>query len=228
MYVEDLFVAISRRLSVDSFDRLLDEWHRNFIASVHQQIMREKSLSIKQSQMILKLIARLRSPLVRYGMATDDDIDEMLHRPQYRRPLYESPDIRREVRYLGNNILGFRFKQHDVIVSRLRDLHKASVINWGGLQFMTESHLPRPSFNWEHRIWLVQVLHHTLTPILALINEFYFDIDITTMHYLRAAQRSMDQPAIITLSDDGILLATIRDDPLLASWITEVNDGLLL
>lgn len=235
MYVEDLLLAIRDRQygdwpfarPDDRFDGLLaTEWHHDFITSVSDQFTAGKQLSTSQSQTILKLIARVRHPLVRLGMATDDDIDRMLHQPEYRRPLYESVYIPREVRYLGDNILGFRFKFNGIIQAQIESLGRPAITEWVRLQRHLDL-LPRPRFNWDQRIWLVPVLRHNLAKLTALINEYRFATDRAVTDYLRLARHSYDQPSAFIVQD-GVILGKVCDHPLLAAWITEVSDGLAL
>lgn len=212
MYVEDLLLAIQAR-NPSVFDGLINEWYVGFIASVSRHVRAGKQLSTSQGTTILKLIVQVRRPLVRHGMATDDDIDNMLHQPEYRRPLYESTHIPREVRYLGDNCLGFRFKQNDLIVETIKALGHDS--------------LPRPRFQWEQRIWVVPVWRHNLQKIMTLVNEYQFNLDAETTAYLRLARQSIDQPSTFVLAEEhGVILANVCDDPLLAAWIE--TDGIML
>lgn len=234
MYVEDLLLAIHKRVSWSTlhpgFDGLLNTWHLNFIGNVGAHVEAGKQLSTNQSATILKLISRLRQPIIRYGLATDDDIAQMLRYPEYRRPLYESPNIPREVRYLGDNVLGFRFKQNDVIAALIRDLGHPTPTEWASdwarMRKLTDL-LPRPQFNWQYRLWTVPVMRHNLSRITALINEYRFNLDADATAYLRLARQSLDRPSACVVTDD-VILANVCDNPLLAGWITCVNDGIIL
>ena len=234
MYVEDLLLAIRDRLYFErfshGFDGLVSDWHRNFVTDVSSHIEAGKQLSTNQSTVILKLIAKVRKPLVHYGMATDADIDDILRHPEFRRPLYESPNIPREVRYLGDNILGFRFKQNDMIAALVRDLGRPAPtdckFDWAKMRKLNDL-LPRPQFNWQHRLWVVPVLRHNLSRIVKLINEYRFDVDPSATAYLRLARDSLDRPSAFTLADE-VILGNVCDNPLLAAWVTCVSDGIIL
>jgi hypothetical protein len=226
MYVEELLISIqSRMLRGHSFDGLLDDpWYQKFLQSVGNQIQNNKPLSTKQGAMILKLIARARIPIVVYGMATDDDIDEMLRRPFYRQPLYESVHIPREVRYLGDNLLAFRFRQDDNIVQSIKNCELVST-DWLGLK---RKLLPAPQFDWDHRLWVVPVWRHNIAALTSLIMEYHFTADQVTIDYLELAHNSLDQSSAFVIHDQDVILANVCDNPLLAGWITEVIDGLVL
>jgi hypothetical protein len=226
MYVDDLLLSIRARLRIsrpDAFDDLLNDWDRDFLTSVASQVAASRRLSTNQGATLLKLIGRLRHPLIRHGMATDDDLDQMLRYPEYRQPLYPSVVVRREVRYLGDNILGFRFKANEMMAASIRAF---------GVPPTTEvcyntALLPRPRFDWDHRLWLVPVLRHNVAAIIAFVHEYRFDIDGATLAYLRLARNSRDQSSAFAITND-VILANVCDDPFLAGWITEVSGGLTL
>lgn len=226
MYVDDLLLSIRSRLRIrwpDPFDDLLNDWDRDFLTSVASQAAAGRALSTNQGATLLKLISRLRHPLIRHGMATDDDLDQMLRCPDYRQPLYPSIVVRREVRYLGDNIVGFRFKANEMLTASIRAF---------GVPPTTEvcsntELLPRPRFDWDHRLWLVPVLRHNVTTIIAFIHEYRFDADAAALAYLRLARNSRDQSSAFAITDD-VILANVCDDPFLAGWITEVSSGLTL
>ena len=224
MYVDDLLLSIRSQLSIlwpDPFDNLLTDWDRTFLTSVGDHVAAGKSLSTNQAAVIGKLIGRLRHPLIRHGMATDDDLDRMLLEPEYRQALYPSLNIPREVRYLGDNILGFRFKPNDMLVASIREFGMPEMTD--GFNYKVDLQT-RPSFNWEYRIWLVPVLRHNVTAIRAFILEYHFAPDQPTLNYLRLASNSREQSSAFAIIDD-VILANVCDHPLLAGWITEVADG---
>ena len=236
MYVEDLLIAINERLLIAfyhgphrPFDGLPDgEWHRNFITNVANHAMSGHQLSTNQSMTILKLVGKIRQSLVAYGMATDLDIANMLAMPQHRRPLYESVAIPREVRYLGSNYLGFRFKQNDLIIKRIKSFGQPCMTNWLKFELAENfSLIDRPRFDWGHRIWIVPVFRHNINHIMALLREYRFGIDPVTADYLQLAQSSLDMSSTFTMADEFIV-GNVRDNPLLASWMTENAEGLTL
>jgi hypothetical protein len=236
VYVEDLFLVIREhavasrcfgRHSHEPFDGLLSsEWHQNFITNVGNHVMAGKQLSTNQAQTILKLVGRIRYPLIRQGMIREDELDHMLRQPEFRRPLYTSANIPREVRYLGDNVLGFRSKQNDIIAARIRDLNVLNTNDWAGFRNVQRM-LPYAHFNWAQRIWLVPVMRHNLDRVMALINEYRFNTDPAVTAYLRLARQSRDQPSAVALVDD-VILANVCDNPLLAGWVTEVGAGTML
>lgn len=230
MYVEDLFIALHDKLVGRywfGFDGELDsDWHRNFISNVTSHIVTGHALSTNQSKTILKLIAKVRRCLVAYGMATEDDIDNMLAHPEHRRPLYESTTVPREVRHLGDNLLGFRYKQNDIIKQRIVQFGTPEQESWMAASRDNNAKLiAAPHFDWQHRIWIVPVFRHNLPAIISLIQEYRFGMDGPTIAYLRLASHSFDKPSTFTLIAPDIISGNVCDNPLLAGWAIEVADG---
>jgi len=236
MYVEDLLLTICKHLNSVGllFDGLLDDpWHRNFISNVSAHVEAGKQLSTNQSRTILKLVGRVRQQIVRNGLATAEDIDLMLRQPEHRRPLYQSANVPREVRHLGDNLLAFRFKQNDLVVQRIKEFGLPVMTDWAELHRslliprMRFELLPRPRFDWDYKIWVVPVLRPTIMGIIALINEYRFGLDDATQNYLQLARQSLDQQSAVVLhADREVLLANVCDNPLLAGWMTEVAGGI--
>jgi hypothetical protein len=225
IYIEDLLLAIRAYLPrPTSFDGLLDDaWSQSFIHSVTESILAERPLSTNQARVILDIIRRVRHSLVRYGMATDDDIKVLLRHPQYRRPLYESSYVPREARYLGDNLIALRFKQHETIVERIKALGKPAMTDWARVRDM----VPRPQFNWEHRLWIVPVMHYNVLDLFSLLSEYRFHLDPVTLSYLRTARQSLSKSSALARLQDTLVIH-IADNPILAGWITEIADGLAL
>ena len=236
MYVEDLFLVVRNKLlgycwDHLAFDGLLDtDWHRNFIDNVATHIITGHALSTNQSKTILKLFAKVRHCLVAYGMATDDDISRMLAQPEHRRPLYESVAIPREVRFIGDNRLGFRFKQNDIIKQRIERFGVPEQTVWlNAVRDKRSKLIATPHFDWPNRMWIVPVFRHNLSGILALIQEYRFGMDEDVAAYLRLALRSLDKPSTVVLNEDrDIIIANVCDHPLLAGWMTEVAEGVVV
>lgn len=233
MFVEDIFLAIrakcfpNHRASYELFDGLLyDSWYHRFIVDVGNQIQQGNPLSSNQSRAILRLIAKVRHHLVQYGIATAQQIDSLLASPVHRQSVYRSEVILREVRHLGDNFLGFRFKQNPEIIRRIKEIGTQPIYNPLSQRADRQSSV---HFDWTHKIWVVAVLRHTLPQIRAVIGDFGFGIDETTIGYLRQAEHSIGGTAIFLHDQEhDALIGTVPDDPLLAAWIVQTAGGVAL
>lgn len=220
MYVEELLLKIPEWLSE------LDDWHKGFIRSISQQIAADKPLSTRQATVILKLIRQLHDLLIKQGWATEADLASMLHTPQYRHLPYESFSLPKECRYLGNNLLAFRFKAHTPLQEKIKELGTTTT-SWFGEPPLTP-HL-KPRFDWLYKVWIVPVYRFNLQAIIDLIKDEHFNVDGTVSHYLALANRSFNQSSLFSIDETmGVILANVCDHPILAAWITEIAEGIPL
>lgn len=221
MFVEDILVAINNKIAMvhpsqPRFGGLLDgNWYPGFIVSVTAQVRAARPLSTNQSQMVLKLISKVRSYIVKYEIASADEIDRLLAYPQHRLPPYESIRLPREARYLGDNQIGLRCKPDPILTENIKNLSGPA---------------GRPRFDWSHKIWIVPVQRCNLAGLHTLLHTYRFHADTVTADYLRLCDESIDQVSIFVFADadSTVLLANIRDHDILAGWITEIAGGIVL
>ncbi len=222
MYVEDLLLKIRDNLSM--FRNKIDSWHTDFIISISSHAENGKSLSSKQLEIFLKLIRKIKNNIVSNGLISEREIEILLSEPTYRKPPYESNVVPREVRYLGDNLLGFRCNVNNTIRDTIRNLCKGA--ERLGINLET-SGLLRPRFEWLYKIWIVPVYSFNINEIINVIKMYKFQMDIVTDSYLKSARNNVSSPSMFTISDD-VFIATVYNDIILASWITEIAEGLRL
>lgn len=237
MYVEDLFLKLYeeiRRGTHSPIFRNLSVWQRNFITDVNGHLQQNKPLSTKQSVVILEIIRNCRDQLVKHRNISETTLEKILSNPQYRRPLYESTNIPKEVRHLGGNLLGFRFKKNDNLKAEVKSLCDIPMTDWLGewlpvLSGLVHNMVIKPRYDWMYKIWIVPVYRFNILKITNLIATEHFALDGTTKDYMKLARRSADQPSLFAVDEENeILLANVCDNPLLSGWITEVVGGLAL
>jgi hypothetical protein len=237
MYVEDFIEAIEAKISTSNrrlhkniiapFGNLFNsEWHRSFIENVTQHTRAGRPLSSNQSRMILKMINAAQAYLVDYDIANQAIITEILEFPKHRQPPYESSNVPREVRYLGDNLLGIRCKANEILTNAIKHLGK---INSDPL-LMPNILRSVPRFDWGYRIWIVPVHRHNLFMIFDLLSEFRIQPDQATNDYLALCRTSIGKESEFVFADDQqqALRALVCDDYILASWITEIAGGVVL
>jgi hypothetical protein len=225
MFVEDILVAISNKLALGpshgQFGGLLDgDWYRSFISSVTTYVQGDRPLSTNQSRMILKLVAKVKPHIVNDGLCSAYEIGQLLTYPQHRQPPYESSQIPREARYLGDNLLGLRCKADGILAVRIKNLAVRKINPTGSI----------PRFDWPHKIWIVPVHRYNLCEVQMLLREHRFHLDNATTIYLDRCHRSANSVSTFMLADHepGTLIASIHDNDILAGWVTEVASGITL
>lgn len=234
IFVEDALVAIRNKLlfQPQCFTTLLnDTWYQSFITSVAAQCDAGRRLSTNQSRIVLKIIQRVSSALIGYHIATEGDVEQLLSNPQYRLELYESaPRVPSEVRYLGNNLLGFRCKADEHLTTKIQEAGVLVEHIHSSYPTYRAYHVrSRSRFNWALKIWIVPVYSSNLATIRRLISD-HFQTDQSVRDYLNLCEHSIDvcSTAILLDDDPPILVANICDNALLADWMTAIAGGIVL
>jgi len=219
MLVEDVLKLIADRLNkhyaVEQrfYGVLDDDWHASFIQSVNAHAERGRPLSTEQSKIVLKIITKVRTYLISYGDITSDTVDGLLASPNHRQPLYQSTNIPKEVRHIGSNLLGFRFKYNELIISDIKALSALSISQ-------------AAYFEGTMRIWVVAVTRASLQPIKSLIKKYRFGVDCSTENWFHLLQYSLDKESSVFVDEEtDLIVVNVCDNELLAHWVSHVAGG---
>lgn len=231
MYVEDLLVAVTNIVTVSprAFGGLLDgEWHKSFLSSVSTHVLANRALSSNQCRMITKIFSRVRHHIVEHKLASADDVNDLIAAPNYRQPPYESSQqIPREVRHIGDNLLAFRCKADSLLTGRIKGLGRTSEVIDSENLFVLRT---RPRFDWTYRVWIVPVHRYNINAIQLLLRDHRFHIDPVTLAYLRSVRDDNGLASTFRFGDaeQSIIIAEVRDNDILAGWITDNAAGIVL
>lgn len=223
MKVEDGLELLAALLKIDDFGIQFDDaiateqnWDFRFVTNVASYIRKDKPLSTEQSKIVLKMLRRFEKKLVNKGLIEADKLRNLIEFPSYRQPPYTSASVPREVRYIGDNCLAFRFKMNDVIKNDIKRLRPK------GTGFIEK-------YNWfhsQHRVWVVPVTRDTIKPVQELISKHRFDFDDAVVEYLVRASNSADQPTGFAYDPEiNLISAEVGDNELIAWWVQTVLKG---
>lgn len=193
----------------------IDLWTASFLTSVNSYVVQDRPLSTEQAKIVLKLLARHERAMVKAGVIDAAALAALLRSPVYRQEPYQSANVPREVRYLGGNLLGFRFKRNEAIREDLRKLKPRDDI--------FEEH--RSWFHSEYRIWVVPVTRESLKGIAAIISTHRFDFDDAVVEYLTECENSIGEPSAFVLDPELGILAHIPDNEAVAWWCQSILGG---
>lgn len=198
-----------------------DRWASDFVCNVATYTSNKRPLSTEQAKIILKLAARMTPEIVEKvrkrcpSTVKVVDFEAIRANPTYRLPLYQSANILREVRFLGDNKLGFRFKRNDTIIADIK-----------ALAGRRSDGVEAPFFNREHKMWVVSVCATVLSAITTLIDKHRFHADEDVFAYLTACTECFGQPSTFVADAElGLIACHIQDHPILAWWASYVADG---
>jgi hypothetical protein len=214
--VEDVCEALYRACVSHVDSASFDEWSRSFISTTNGVIGSDFALTTEQSRIVLSLAKRYRSVLVRVNPTFGTDLDRALSAPRHRRPVVTPSDIRREVRYLGTNFIGFRYK---------RDPNVAQALNRiTGLGLTTID--PSTLYRAEDKVTRVPVNRFTIAPIQEVIRRHRFHIDDPCLAYLTDVINAVGQPVSAAHGPDlGLFAIEVPDNDLVSWWIPTVLGG---
>ena len=235
MYVEDVFISLDLQMRFGRW-KGLNAWQRNFVISVGEQLRGGAALSINQNRIVMAILMQLHDEIVDLGLCDLRTLDGLLSDPVYRKPVYESAQVPREARHLGDNLLGLRCKTYAALATRIKRLSQPATDKLGNriinVDFGDNKRFMRSPvrFDWPHKMWIVPVSRMNYREIMALLNEERFHVDAATSAYLDGCARQMDQPSVVRFADKSkdTLIVKVADDDIFASWIVDVAQGIVL
>lgn len=195
--------------------RIKDEWHRSFIASVQQHVQNGSCLSTNQSTIILKACAKYPVDLSKVLRRSVQEVEDSIRNPSYKKEPYQSVSIKREVRYLGDNKLAFRFKLDNTVLQDIKNLR-------GNNDLVDE----RATFNEDYRIWVVSVTVTNYSKVFSIINRHKFDFDEGVLEYMTICNNTSKVKSTIVMEDDeSLIYANICSNPILVELIKNTMNG---
>lgn len=179
-------------------------WTQNFLLNVATFVSRGTPLSTAQADTVVKIFRSNLDVIIECGFSRDE-INTLLLVPRYRIPLYQSVKIPREVRYVGNNLIAFRFKRDDVA---LGDLLKIAQKTWSTMGYFPEE-----------RIRTVFVNQDNVNDVFHFIDRHRFMANQEVIDFLQSLETRFPQ-AVLDRKNDQIIFDPAGDE-LLCDWASE-------
>lgn len=191
--------------------RIKDEWSKNFISNVQSHVTNQSALSSGQSDTILKIATRHIADLHKVMRTDLASVQRAIAHPQYRRPVYQSISVKREVRYMGADKLAFRFKADPTVVDDLKKLRDPNN------DVVTPD---PPRFEPRYRLWIVTVTQSNLEKIFGIISRHRFEHDMSVLEYLTICKNSKNHKTTIELEpEQDVIVANVVNNPILVEMI---------
>lgn len=212
--VEDIAEAISERMHDPELGALLgDRWFIRFFSNIGSWCRQGKPLTTEQAKIVLKVTKKVKPFFVDLGV--DPQVfHDLVARPAYRRPPTLSSVLPREVRYLGDGLLGFRFKRDDTIIDAIK-LMRADAL--------TTPH--RIEWDRTTRMWFVGLCSDTVEGIEQIIMKHRFHFDDSVAQAITDTYESGRGKTIFRVDAEGILHVEVNDNDLMAAWVTNSLGG---
>jgi len=229
LYVEDVIADFAKK--VDTARSPLgeylraDPWRRKFLASLGDAVKAKKTLSSEQSRIFCKLVRENKEAIAEL----DDEyserlIDDFLTYGKHRRQPYQSYNLPREVRYLGDNKIGFRFKRSQEIIDDIKALKSRRQSEKESMRWR-----PHPTYNGAFRMWVVPVTGENVKQVMNIIRKHSFSFDDEVAEYFLLAENSRGQKsAMVHDPISGKFIINVCDNDALAAWVRNVMFGEML
>lgn len=170
------------------YKKISNKYDLKFIWDIGYKVYLDKILSTKQYELLLTILPKYNSLYVDLGIDIDQYNYWLTHKDTKSIKLYESKDIKREVRYIKNNTLAFRFIYSPDIVKLFKEINKKSSANLSVIR--------------EHNIWLLDITEKNYNDIINLIGLYGFEFDNSLENYLLEYENSKNTPVEIKISDN--------------------------
>lgn len=218
MYVEDAIELFYKEmLGRTPLAQIMvhDKWTSDFITSLYSSVKAGKTLSTEQGRVFLKALNKHQSWF-------DASVTKLIESPYYRNSPYQTKNIPNEVRYLGGNYLGFRYKKSDSLRADFKKISDRTP------RIKNSRAVKSPDLKYHAllRIWVVSVTRENFKDIMMIIGKHDFKYDDAVLEYLALADNSIGQKSTFVVDPDtGNIIANICDNTILSSWINNVLFG---
>jgi len=180
-----------------------------FIRDITSYSRMNKSLSSSQGKLCIKIISKYRDILENNGI-NKIILDSVISSPIYRLPLYESLNIKREVRYAGDNKIIFRFKYNPTIIDELRKLRHHNM----------ETGMIYPIYNKDLKLWIMEITKDNSDKIMSYIKTHKFEFENDLVEYFFTIENAKTSKDDIKLVGDKIIITNNTNN----EWLKELKD----
>lgn len=209
MFFEDFVVKACDIVESGSLYNL-SEWTKNFILNIGNKIkINDKTqLSTNQAAALQKVLPNFIKYLVKEGF-DKSYLEQLIKNPVYKNELYISSAVKREVRHLGADYLGFRFKFNPLIVQSLKKNSNCE-------------------FNRENNLWIIKIIAYNFENVMECIHENKFEIDSNTHNYLTECKKIYNtKPYSIGSYDNksDCIIVNVKENETLSIFVKEFLEG---
>ena|ERR1700691_5890270 len=200
-------------IKYDNYDFWQDEpeWCTGFITSVSHNIKKGLPLTENQGELSVRIIQRYIKILINAGL-NSSKILNLISNPTYSLPLKIVLNYPREVRWIGESQLAFRFKFNYNIKENIK-LLKFNHPFYGSF----------PIFDPHSKIWVAWVNFKNVERIIELISTNNFNFDNDTAEFLTEVYNSKSKIDFVNIVDNKIRVTT-WSDPIINSILRYITE----
>lgn len=190
---------------------ITERYDRQFLWDLGYKVKNGHTFSSKQATLLVKILSKYKLYISTLGFDSYS-LDNILQSPNYKNQPYESKTTKREVRYLGDNLIAFRFLYNPQIIDELKKI-KATSSKGNDLESLFE-------FNGKHKIWLVEATKDNYQKIMKFIKSFSFYYEEDLEYFFLLCENTNNKNFSVNKIDDSNLYEIITiNDRLLSFWL---------
>lgn len=199
----------------------IKEWDQNFLENVVKYTKKGGTLSTKQAQTAIKLLTKYKHLF--------DDIDKCIHSssivesvcksPNYRIEPYQTRIIKPEVRHVVDDILCFRFKYDDNIISSIKRLVPCKIFI---KDYSLQTILTKYPYC-EKGLWFVKITCDNVEDVTKCIMEYEFHYTDEVLKVIADAMNAKVLPSTAIIENDKIKMQA-NNNEFLVYWLQYLID----
>lgn len=219
MFVEDgLEAMVAAVVDHDLFEAQPRD--REFVLSVGRQWLEKHRISTAQGDHVMRILKRAvdAEPILmgKFGITAETLRESVTYRVQ---PSETTKVVRNEIRWLGEGLVGLRFRPSTDVLEAVKRMAKTSLSGWPR----------RPgSFVRSDLLWIIPVNRLTLAPLTRLVTDHGFDLDETSRQAMLdlADAIEADLPSsALDAPDLGKIFVQVADNPWIEDWMEMMAHG---
>lgn len=221
MYIEDAIIRIATSNQVS--DLIKSEWAANFVVSLYGQISSSGTLSTRQVEFFMSSVVEPYGlAFVNKGILQEHELESLRQEKRCRNNPYESVVVTPEIRHLGNNLLGFRFKAtHNKGESMRNHIRGLSGSSTNTRSWEEDT---RPRFSRRFRMWVVPVTTDNFKKVMRMVTDSGFGIDESVIDFFDTCMQSANKASTVVAHEDKIII-NVKDNDVLYAWAKNVFGG---
>lgn len=187
--------------------KVVTSWDQKFISDVSTHTIRGSQLSSAQAAIAIKI---LRKYVSLFTKAEQPVLMTILNAPQYRKDLYQTVEIQREVRWAGSSTLLLRSQYNPAMINELKSFSSA-----------LDDIIPKRNYR-GIKVWKVIVDDSNYKEIMNFIKRHNFAFDDDVLRLFLNIESNIEKEPSIRLEGDEIRVE-INNDVLATLWLDEME-----
>jgi hypothetical protein len=174
---------------------------QTFITDMANKVRSNKKFSTGQAAYILRLISNYSMIIADKKKIDIEEIKNLVNNPIYANEPYESVNIPKEVRYVGNDFIVFKFKFDPILKENIKDLKPGLPME-----------IPYPEYNSNHKIWIVKISSKNVDKTIEIIGRYGFQYEEDLAQYFTDILNRKNDNSSVNIQDDKIVIDIPNDD----------------